>query len=92
VLEAEPVTGRTNQIRVHLAHIGYPVVGDKVYGLDDDLKDEAAREGLTERVRRALVMDRQALHCRSLEFSHPITAAPMLVEAPIPPDMKWAWE
>lgn len=92
VLEAMPITGRTNQIRVHLAHIGYPVVGDKVYGLNDDLKAEVLQEGLTERVRRTLVMDRQALHCRILEFAHPITNAPMRLEAPIPDDMKWAWE
>jgi 23S rRNA-/tRNA-specific pseudouridylate synthase len=92
VLEAVPITGRTNQIRVHLAHAGYPVVGDKVYGMDDDLRSEVWREGLTERVRQALVMDRQALHCRSMELTHPITDVPMCLEAPVPDDMKWAWD
>jgi 23S rRNA pseudouridine955/2504/2580 synthase/23S rRNA pseudouridine1911/1915/1917 synthase len=92
VLEAVPITGRTNQIRVHLAHVGYPIVGDKVYGLNDDLKEETLSKGLTERVRQALVMDRQALHCTSLEFTHPMTDAAMRIEAPVPDDMKWAWE
>jgi 23S rRNA-/tRNA-specific pseudouridylate synthase len=92
VLEAEPVTGRTNQIRVHLAHVDHPIVGDKVYGLRGDLKNEVMREGLTERVKRALVMERQALHCKSLKFAHPVTSEPLRLEAPIPDDMKWVWE
>jgi 23S rRNA-/tRNA-specific pseudouridylate synthase len=92
ILEAAPTTGRTNQIRVHLAHIGHPIVGDKVYGLSGDLKDEVINKGLTERIRRALVMDRQALHCASLELAHPVTGAALRMEAPLPDDMKWAWE
>jgi 23S rRNA pseudouridine1911/1915/1917 synthase len=92
VLEAVPVTGRTNQIRVHLAYVGHPIVGDKVYGLSGDTKDEVMKEGLTERIRKALVMDRQALHCTALEFAHPVTNALLCLEAPIPDDMKWAWE
>ncbi|NIM65399.1 MAG: hypothetical protein GTO51_05340 [Candidatus Latescibacteria bacterium] len=92
VLEAIPLTGRTNQIRVHLAHIGFPVVGDKVYGLTGELKDECLRNGLTKRVKQALVMDRHALHCHILEFEHPVTGVPMRLDAPIPEDMKWAFD
>jgi RluA family pseudouridine synthase len=86
-LHAYPVTGRTNQIRVHLAHYGNPLVGDKIYALEGDLRDEILREGLTRRVRDALVLDRHALHCASLRFKHPMTGEPMTVAAPPPPDI-----
>jgi 23S rRNA pseudouridine1911/1915/1917 synthase len=90
VLRAFPITGRTNQIRVHLAHRGFPVVGDKVYSLAAELKEECVRCGRTEHVRRALVMDRQALHCSRMEFVHPSTGLPMRLAAPVPEDMRWA--
>lgn len=64
-------TGRTHQIRVHMAHIGHPVVGDVLYGIREDL-----------------LIDRQALHAKSLSFLHPATRKPMTVEAPLPPDME----
>ena len=92
ILRAFPATGRTNQIRVHLAYLGYPVVGDKVYGLSDELKDECVHYGLTERVRRELVMDRQALHCSQLRFTHPSTGVLLHLAAPVPEDMRWAVE
>jgi RluA family pseudouridine synthase len=87
VLNAIPETGRTNQIRVHLAHAGYPIVGDKIYALQGDLRDEILREGLTDRVKDALVLDRHALHCASLRFTHPMTGAAISINAPIPPDL-----
>ena len=87
VLRAEPATGRTNQIRVHLAHAGHPLVGDKIYALQGELRDEILREGLTPRVRDALVMDRHALHCASLRFEHPMTGKPVALEAPLPKDL-----
>jgi RluA family pseudouridine synthase len=87
-LRAAPATGRTNQIRVHLAHAGYPVVGDKIYALRGDLRNEILREGLTERVREALVLDRQALHCAELRFQHPMTGDAVSIEAPPPPDLQ----
>jgi 23S rRNA pseudouridine1911/1915/1917 synthase len=86
-LRAVPVTGRTNQIRVHLAHAGFPVLGDKTYALEGELRDEILRRGLTERVREALVLDRHALHCASLAFSHPMTGERVKIEAPVPPDL-----
>ncbi|MFQ5512300.1 MAG: RluA family pseudouridine synthase [Candidatus Krumholzibacteriia bacterium] len=72
VLHAEPLSGRTNQIRVHLEHIGHPIVGDKVYG------DR-------ERDRRFPALARQALHCRSLEFEYPMGSP--RGERPVPRDL-----
>jgi 23S rRNA pseudouridine1911/1915/1917 synthase len=87
-LRVIPVTGRTNQIRVHLAHAGFPIVGDKIYALTGDLRDEILRQGLTDRVREALVLDRHALHCETMSFKHPMTGKPMVLEAPLPADLK----
>jgi len=86
-LIAVPTTGRTNQIRVHLAHAGFPIVGDKIYALQGDLRDEILRAGLTDRVRKALILDRHALHCASLRFTHPMTGTDITIEAPLPPDL-----
>lgn len=77
-------TGRTHQIRVHLAHIRYPVVGDPVYG-----RRLALPPGATPRLKDALQgFRRQALHARRLGLAHPISGEPMHWEAPLPPDMQ----
>ena len=68
LLEIKIDTGRTHQIRVHMAQIGYPVVGDQVYS---NGKNEFGIQG-------------QCLHAKSLEFKHPITNKEMKLEAPIP--------
>lgn len=73
-------TGRTHQIRVHLTHIGHPIVGDELYGqlfgyeLGKDL------------------MDRQALHASHIELNHPVSGERIIVDADIPLDMKKCWE
>ena len=85
-----PEQGRTNQIRVHLAHVGHPIVGDKIYALSGDVRDEQLREGMTERVRAALVLPRHALHCESLAFDHPLEGAHVTLRAPLPSDMAFA--
>jgi 23S rRNA pseudouridine1911/1915/1917 synthase len=76
-------TGRTHQIRVHLAHVGYPIVGDKVYG-----GRLALPKGASEELRVALrSFPRQALHAARLQLEHPITGKPLEAAAPLPPDM-----
>jgi len=71
LLEVEPATGRTHQIRVHLASIGYPIVGDAVYG----------------RRRSRLAVSRQFLHARRLGFKHPSTGQRLELESPLPEDL-----
>jgi len=76
-------TGRTHQIRVHLAHINYPIVGDRVYG-----GRLALPKGATEELRVALrEFPRQALHAAKLQLEHPVTGKPLEAQAPLPEDM-----
>jgi len=80
-----PKTGRTHQIRVHLAHIGCPVLCDRLY---------SGRARLTRRdldrhcERDEVLLDRVALHARRLEILHPATGEPVAFEAEVPPDMQ----
>jgi len=75
LVEVEIKTGRTHQIRVHMAHLGYPVLGDRVYG-----GTRAAKPG-------SLSFARQMLHAESLSLLHPVTGTPLTFIAPPPPDM-----
>jgi 23S rRNA pseudouridine1911/1915/1917 synthase len=72
MIEAKLETGRTHQIRVHLSHIGHPLVGDPVYGRKDE----------------AFSINGQALHARVLGFEHPATGEWMRFETPLPEDME----
>ena len=87
VLEARPLTGRKNQIRVHLESAGHPVVGDKIYGMPLDLLEESLVLPESPRVLAHLMLPRHALHAWRLSFDHPLTGAPLALEAPIPRDM-----
>lgn len=71
LLEVRPHTGRTHQIRVHLSWLGYPVVGDRVYG----------------RRRQTLLPDRHFLHACELAFTHPATGEKLVLSAPLPPEL-----
>ena len=75
LLEAQLKTGRTHQIRVHLAHAGFPIVGDEKYG-DFALNREFAKQGLK----------RMGLHAASMSLPHPVTAEPVTLKAPLPDD------
>ena len=85
LVQCQLKTGRTHQIRVHLAYIGHPVIGDPLYkGRQRALKNQLpdlAREFLT-------AFTRQALHAESLGFSHPITGQLLNYRCPLPSDFK----
>jgi 23S rRNA pseudouridine1911/1915/1917 synthase len=85
LVEAKLGTGRTHQVRVHLAHIGHPVVGDPVYGLRQARRHKAAlgRESL----QLVEQLGGQALHAHSLRFAHPRTSQLVSFAAPMPPEM-----
>ncbi len=87
LLEVRPKTGRTHQIRVHLAAIGCPLVGDKLYGPDESIFLHQLAGTLDAEHRAVLVLDRHALHAHSLTFHHPMVARDMTLVAPLPPDM-----
>ncbi|MEM1081931.1 MAG: RluA family pseudouridine synthase [Pseudomonadota bacterium] len=81
-LDVQLETGRTHQIRVHLAHAGFPIIGDPMYGR------AGSPAGLTEAQRMAWrAFPRQALHAKRIEFEHPIEPRRIDVEAPLPADM-----
>lgn len=71
VVEAQPHTGRMHQIRVHLAHLGFPIVGDKIYGLDENCYLEFIETGWTESLAARLLLPRQALHSQVLTVETP---------------------
>jgi 23S rRNA pseudouridine1911/1915/1917 synthase len=85
-------TGRQHQIRVHLASLGAPVVGDKLYGFDDRAFARAADGELTDDDLLRLEVPRHALHAHRIALPHPMTGAPLRVEAPLPADMAGFWE
>jgi len=80
LLEAELLTGRTHQIRVHAAHLKHPVLGDERYG-DFELNKALRKDGLK----------RMFLHAARLGFAHPVTGAALVVESPLPADLQRFW-
>ena len=86
IVECRLETGRTHQIRVHMAHLGHGVIGDPMYGKpmrSGQMPDAVARDCLAE-IRG---FRRQALHAASLSFAHPVTGEALHFETPMPDDM-----
>ncbi len=77
LLDAELKTGRTHQIRVHLAHLGFPIAGDDKYG-DFTFNKQLVKQGLK----------RMFLHARKLVVIHPLTGNPIILEAPMPAELQ----
>lgn len=91
LLRCKPLTGRTHQIRIHLSHLGLPMVGDALYGgeqllLSDLKKGYEQKRNTPEKP----LIDRVALHAESLQVLHPGTGEPVKVEAPWPKDIEVA--
>lgn len=76
VLEIVLHTGRTHQIRVHMSYIGHPLLGDELYGIEHNVIDNLT------------YIDRQALHCMEISFTHPITEKRISIKCDIPQDIK----
>jgi 23S rRNA pseudouridine955/2504/2580 synthase len=80
LLEAQLKTGRTHQIRVHLASSGYPILGDDKYG-DFDLNKRLQKSGLKPGLKRMF------LHAARISFAHPVSGERMRIEAPLPEEL-----
>jgi 23S rRNA pseudouridine1911/1915/1917 synthase len=80
VLRLAPETGRTHQLRVHLASLGHPIVADRLYG--GGRRASGATAAVLE------TCPRQALHAESIAFAHPVTGAPVVVRSPLPADLE----
>ncbi len=84
VVWLKPRTGRAHQLRVHMASLGHPIVGDKVYGPDERLYLEFIEKGVTDEMLGKLLLARHALHAARVVLRHP----PGSFEAPLPDDMR----
>ena len=87
LVELRPKTGRTHQLRVHMDAIGCPLVGDKVYGVEDAVFLEYVAGGISDANRARLILDRHALHSASITFYHPFEEQEMTLSAALPDDM-----
>jgi 23S rRNA pseudouridine1911/1915/1917 synthase len=85
LLACEPLTGRTHQIRVHLAFSDHPIVGDKIYGPNEYCYLEFIEAGWTPTLAQQLLLDRHALHAKSLAFT--LGSEQFRFDSPIPDDL-----
>ena len=86
LLRLFPQTGRTHQLRVHMAAIGHGIVGDKLYGMNDE--EFINWRGNPDSFKGKMVLNRQALHCSRMSFIHPYYEKECTISAPLPDDMK----
>lgn len=87
LLQARLRTGRMHQIRATLHGLGYPVAGDKLYGLNEQFYRRFALASLSGEDRKALILDRQALHCSKLSFIHPESGKTLAFESETPEEI-----
>ncbi|HET7890496.1 MAG TPA: RluA family pseudouridine synthase, partial [Candidatus Sulfotelmatobacter sp.] len=85
LIEIKIDTGRTHQIRVHMASLGHPVVGDALYGAPREMR---ARRGRATDEGTAISLPRNFLHAARLELLHPRTGKPIALESPLPPELQ----
>ncbi len=78
-------TGRTHQIRVHMASLGHPVVGDALYGAPREMR---ARRGRATDEGGAIALPRNFLHAARLELAHPRTGERIALASPLPPELQ----
>jgi len=78
-------TGRTHQIRIHMANLGYPLLGDKIYG--QEILNASCKPSSSKKLIKPLI-NRQALHAWRIDFAHPVSGKKISMEAPIPKDMQ----
>ncbi|HTA83035.1 MAG TPA: RluA family pseudouridine synthase [Bacteroidia bacterium] len=88
LIECRLETGRTHQIRVHMAYIGHPIFNDEVYGGNKILKGQAVGRYVQFVENCFAILPRQALHAQTLGFIHPITGKEMMFESELPAEMK----
>lgn len=92
LLRALPETGRTNQIRIHAAHRGHVLYGDKLYHQDEGVFLEYFNKGVTDSVVEQAGFSRLCLHAYALEFTHPLSGKRIRIESPLPPDLGAFWQ
>ncbi|MBN22989.1 MAG: hypothetical protein CL678_17015 [Bdellovibrionaceae bacterium] len=103
LIECFPKTGRQHQIRLHLAHIGHPIVGDKLYSLKDEdairfyerphFNEEESNDPFDDvQIQKRLILPRQALHAAAISFIHPKTKKEVYFESPLPKDLHFFLE
>ena len=83
-----PRTGRAHQLRVHMAWLGHPIVGDKIYGTDETLYLQFIEKGVTSEMLDKLLLPRHALHAEHTAFRHPRTRETIGFHASLPEDME----
>ena len=87
-----PESGRQHQLRVHLSALGFPIIGDKLYGPQGvQTFLDYIETGMTDALRERLGHDRHALHSYELHFTHPTTAEPTTLRAPLEDDLVTLW-